>query len=87
MTYYYSLKSLSLILSCFCYSEGSYSAGIDHIMVRNSWKIWTSRARLFNTEPLMSDHIGVATTVRKLWFSKSNKGTKLEEELGAKMAH
>jgi len=56
-----------------CINAGSYSAGIDHIMIKNSWKIWGSNARLFNTKPLMSDHVGVAATVRKLSFTKGSK--------------
>jgi len=50
-----------------CVNGGQYSAAIDHILVRNDWKLWGSRyTGTFNSKPLMSDHIGLTARISML---------------------
>lgn len=62
-----------------CINAGGYSAAIDHVMLKTDKKLSSCNAHLFNNAlPAVSDHIGVAATVNKLWFTNS----KLEKQLG-----
>jgi len=59
-----------------CLISGLPGASIDHIMLKNSCRLSARKVHLFNQQPLMSDHVGVAATVSKLWFAKDKLNTK-----------
>jgi endonuclease/exonuclease/phosphatase family metal-dependent hydrolase len=61
-----------------CINAGGYSAAIDHIMVKKSCRLSAKKTHLFNQQPIMSDHIGVASTISKLWFTDAY----LEKKIG-----
>jgi len=64
-----------------CLLAGSYSAAIDHIMLKNDRKLSSCHAHLFNNGlPALSDHVGVGAKISKLWFTSK----KLKETLNFK---
>jgi len=58
-------------LPCILSAGDIYPASIDHVMLKKNCNLWGENARLFN-QALLSDHVGVAATVRKLWFTNPN---------------
>jgi len=53
-----------------CINAGSYSAAIDHVLLKNDRRLSSCSAHLWNTAPpFVSDHVGVSARVSKLWFT------------------
>jgi endonuclease/exonuclease/phosphatase family metal-dependent hydrolase len=51
-----------------CLYAGAVPMSIDHIFVRNASRVVTWKPRLFNEEPVSSDHIGVSAKVYNCWW-------------------
>eukprot|EP01127_Copromyxa_protea_P017923 TRINITY_DN5533_c0_g2_i1.p1 TRINITY_DN5533_c0_g2~~TRINITY_DN5533_c0_g2_i1.p1 ORF type:complete len:272 (+),score=32.85 TRINITY_DN5533_c0_g2_i1:268-1083(+) len=51
-----------------CINAGAVPMMIDHIFIRNSSRVMHYNARLFNKNPITSDHIGVGATVYNCWW-------------------
>jgi hypothetical protein len=51
-----------------CLNAGSVPMPIDHIFVRNDSQVLAWDARLFNEEPIASDHIGVSAKLYNCWW-------------------